>query len=107
MRRKVDTAEAADWSFTENPVVMEAVEWAVNRVRRNFPFADLDDARQESYLWLAVRPSMIRTIIERFGEEGATRRIALQVYSGALRDMFLREGEWHVSLSADPYGEGV
>ncbi len=56
---KSDTATAAeaDWSFAEDAELMAALEAMVAREARawSLPF---EDALQEAYLWLAVRPNL-------------------------------------------------
>ena len=56
--KRSDVATVADWSFTEDAEVMEAVDRLVVASSFRCPLNEADDLRQEVYLWLSVRPGL-------------------------------------------------
>ena len=56
--KRSDVATVADWSFTEDAEVMEAVDRLVVASSFRCPLSEADDLRQEVYLWLSVRPEL-------------------------------------------------
>lgn len=57
---RVSTATEADWSYMEDDKAMDALTQAVRKVAREFEaVVELEDARQDALLWLAVRPERV------------------------------------------------
>lgn len=55
--KKSDSATSADWSFTSNAELMERLQAQAERWATYYGL-DPDDALQEVYLWLSVRPKV-------------------------------------------------
>lgn len=80
-KKKIDTATEADWGFVNSAEVMAAAEFAARKAAREFELVEFDDAQQDAYLYLAVRP-------ERVAQAHAEldyRSLAQDIYANALR----------------------
>ena len=53
---KSDTATSADWSFTANDELMQALRGQAERWASTYERLNADDAFQDICLWLSVRP---------------------------------------------------
>lgn len=58
-RKLSDTATTADWSFLDNADLMVSINQLVAGSARRLPLLDEDDLRQETCLWLSVRPGLM------------------------------------------------
>jgi ribosome-binding protein aMBF1 (putative translation factor) len=85
-QRLAYTATEADWSFTENSEQMSACEIAAARAAREFDAIEYEDALQETYLYLAVRPELQARGLSR-------NNLAQQLYAHALREPAIRDSD--------------
>lgn len=85
--RRVDTATEADWGFLSDPRVVDAMENALYRARREFEdVIEPEDAHQEVLLWIAVRPERVA----RAQADGDYGQLYQDIYAHALREPLLR-----------------
>jgi hypothetical protein len=88
-RSKVDTATEADWAFTLDSHIMQAVRWAAAKAARQFELVEFDDAYQDVLLYLAVRPELAAR-----SQGTPVQELGQNLYAHALREVAVRESDW-------------
>lgn len=74
--KKADTATEADWSFLDEPLIIEGIAQAVAKLVRVY-WLEFDDVSQDACLWVSVRPQMVSMWLEK----GDVRRVRADIYS--------------------------
>lgn len=71
------TLAECDWSFLDIPEVVAALGEAARRVALIHPASEIEDAKQEAYLYLAASPALVG----RYLEQGEVGNLAFRFYS--------------------------
>lgn len=87
---RIEAATTAEWGFVDNPKMMTACDIAARRAAENFEAVEYDDALQDAYLYLAVRPEVQRAFLE---GRYTIPHLANKVYKDGLWDAAVSDSE--------------
>lgn len=100
--KRIDQASESDWSFLDDPLVMEGLEQAAGKARNTYG-ESFEDCLQDALLWTSVRPEMVASWVER----GDVRRVRADAYRGLSRAYGARSRKSPPTLSYEAvYREG-